>query len=626
MAFFFLCLTARVAEAFPQSVHFDRLNSEASEHWQTLNYYHQTSDDLYISEIVNSEFFLSPEGAHNPQAELEAFVQLLEQSKYDKTARLRLCDFPARIRFVKKHLVPHASFPQPSCEEYLRKNRPDKITSISLVYASGYYDNPASYFGHALIRLNYDNLPINQTSLDSGINYGASLPNDVSMIAYVAKGLTGGFTGSYQRNNHFIHGHHYTNREIRDLWEYRLNLTPEEQRFVVEHSWEIRHAKFRYYFFNDNCAHRIARMINMATGNHHSDNSHGFWMMPMQVVRGTISRNNMASKTFIAEEIYHPSLRKRFTDQYEYLPSDKQHQLINFLGSSQTVREEKINALNPELRLLALDYLDLQIARQTIKSKDKDKMHSLQTQRSFLLRSLMTEPAEHVVRDAYDTRTPNSPLDSNAVSSLRLTVGMRDSESFARLGYRIANNDFLTAPNPGQEASTFIVADMETELSDDSIEFHKFTLLDLKNINTNPLPLSLTGEFSWSFKINYAARNNLCTDCKRFNLEGGIGTATRLNQYMMLYGLTGINLHNRSNDNEEPFSSFSELGVVLYVNEYIRATLTSHYEYDPLENRDWKLFKANASYDIRKNNDIRFSVESDLHNTTALVSIGYYFD
>lgn len=36
----------------------------------------------------------------------------------------------------------------------------------------------------------------------------------------------------------------YGDFESRDLWEYELNLTPEETRFLVSHIWEMQHVSF----------------------------------------------------------------------------------------------------------------------------------------------------------------------------------------------------------------------------------------------------------------------------------------------------------------------------------------------------------------------------------------------
>lgn len=46
----------------------------------------------------------------------------------------------------------------------------------------------------------------------------------------------------------------YSDLESRDLWEYRLNLTPAQLQRLLEHAWELRDIHFDYYFFRENCA------------------------------------------------------------------------------------------------------------------------------------------------------------------------------------------------------------------------------------------------------------------------------------------------------------------------------------------------------------------------------------
>ena len=56
----------------------------------------------------------------------------------------------------------------------------------------------------------------------------------------------------------------YRSLENRDLWEYQLDLTPEETGRMVEHVWELKQIQFDYFFFDENCSYRLLELLQVA--------------------------------------------------------------------------------------------------------------------------------------------------------------------------------------------------------------------------------------------------------------------------------------------------------------------------------------------------------------------------
>ena len=50
--------------------------------------------------------------------------------------------------------------------------------------------------------------------------------------------------------------------ENRDIWEYNLNLTPEELDMFVAHLWEVGQTQTRYYFFTENCSYMLMEVLD----------------------------------------------------------------------------------------------------------------------------------------------------------------------------------------------------------------------------------------------------------------------------------------------------------------------------------------------------------------------------
>ena len=53
----------------------------------------------------------------------------------------------------------------------------------------------------------------------------------------------------------------YNHEESRDLWEYHLNLPPEEIPRLLEHLWELNQVRFDYYYLDENCSYRLLELL-----------------------------------------------------------------------------------------------------------------------------------------------------------------------------------------------------------------------------------------------------------------------------------------------------------------------------------------------------------------------------
>lgn len=56
----------------------------------------------------------------------------------------------------------------------------------------------------------------------------------------------------------------YHRLENCDLWEHRLNLTPQETERMAEHVWELQQIRFDYFFFDENCSFRLLELLEIA--------------------------------------------------------------------------------------------------------------------------------------------------------------------------------------------------------------------------------------------------------------------------------------------------------------------------------------------------------------------------
>lgn len=614
-----LLFSAHTARARP----FEALSYDAKHAWDTLNYY----DTSGKSDIKNADFFIAKNGNVNPNAEYAALTSLIK--KYQSAPHANdldiLCRYPARLRFFSEHADASALLITSQCQDFIASMRPDAVESISLLFASGYFDNPGSYFGHSLLQFNYAEPTQDQEQLDASLNYGADVTDSTSSPLYVLKGLLGGYEASYRQNNHFINNHHYTNRQLRDMWDYQLNLTEREKQFIVEHSWELKRAKFQYFFLNDNCAHRIADLIERATGVDASK-KHGFWLTPLQIMQSIAPKHAHDDASLIKKETYNPSLKSVFNENYQRLNKVNKRALVAFLKATPKKQKSMADQLEPALLLLILDHLDLEIAKLSTKDKNPQREVFLNQQRKTVLAALFKKPPHTPKPIAMNLRKPTL-LSAQAVSMLNTGWAHRNGRNYASIYYQLTNNDLLKQPLYGQEISQFIMGALRADVHANQLNIRKLTVVDVLNLNTNPLPFSLTNEFSWRFSAGYNARNRSCKNCSTAGLRFQAGKSVRFNPNTLWYAMGGARVNSRMRDGYDFASWLSDTALLHRVNDSqtlkLGVNLTSNSDFHEQE----VVTSLDYAISLSKTRDIRFAIESDSDKRTFFgISTSYFFN
>lgn len=622
---FLISITFSCASVFA-SENISELKGALRTGWYNLGHY----DASGVSEITNDSFFVAPTGRYDAQAEYDAFVNLVKRyhdSKQDDDL-LSLCRYPARLTFLQKNTEFLSEENFPYCESYRNSRKPEQIESISMIFASGYFDNPSSYYGHTLLRFNYGDDVVDQKTLDASLNYGAEFDESDSPALYVVNGLFGGYMATYRANNDFIHSHRYTNGQLRDLWEYKIKLTADQIRFVSEHSWELSNAQFDYYFLNDNCAHRVINVVERATG-HDLTKAHGFWLMPLQVVQ---ELRDVEGGALLQEENYYPSLKSVFSRQYAALSDADKESFIAFLKQDNAEQKQQAKLLSSELLALLLDHYNIKSAQLSIKKRsNQERRQDINNYRRIILFELLSRPADSMKAFAEDDTTDKSLLDIPNISVLRTGIVRRDGESFVNARYQVANNDLLSYRQPGQERSRFIMGAIEADIGvsgdgSDRFDLRELVVFDLANLNTNPLPMSETKEYSWGIKLGYSQRNVACTGCGSVALDAKIGKAHRFNDHVMIYSLNGARLNHKKIDDYGYAYLVSENGIGVDVSD-LRFDISVDASYDPIEEQDDYLIGMEVAKGLTQNSDLRLMVADGFDQGKVLsLKLGYHFN
>ena len=592
------------------------LQGELQAQWSELGYYETDG----ISQILNDNFFVHPNGRTDPQAEYAAFVKAMDQFIAQGTGQETLCRFPARLSLIIPHLDWFSDADRPNCPDYQATLKPEQVSSISLLFANGYFDNPGSYYGHILLRFDYDDSVQNQSTLDASLNYGANITDSISSPLYLINGLFGGYEGAYKRNNSFIHTHNYTNGELRDVWEYQLNLTPEQQRNIFETSWELAQARFSYYFFSDNCAHRMLDLLERALGET-IDDGHRFWLMPFQVVQYA-QQHTLHAAPLITAEQYHPSLRTRLLQRLKTLDETAQQHFWRLVEPKTAF--SAMPEVSPEVLLAMLDYYDLQLARLTTEHTDTDNNRHWQERRRHVLTTLLRRPPH--TRASFKRQAHHTLQDRRPISRIGLAAVQRDGQFRQALSLRISNHDLLDPPMAEQAPSGFVLGAATIEHGHGDIDLREVTLAEVTNLNLNPLAASWADQLAWGVKIGYHPLTQLCHDCSRFGAQATLGKAWQLSESHIGYVMAGGRLDHRRLGSVNRLTAVMDSGIISDFAESGRLKLGLH-GYKSATNGDGDLV-ASADYalPIGKLQELRFGTAYDGKDTMASVTWAWYWN
>src|SRR3989304_2069780 len=121
-------------------------------YWHVLLHYkpHRSG---FKSLVDDPAFFLSPEGKEDPASELNATIKALFSSDTRDDSHPK-CRFIGRYEWLKEKLnIDENAFSDISCNEFQTILNSVQPRFAVLIFPASYMNNPASMFGHTLLRI-----------------------------------------------------------------------------------------------------------------------------------------------------------------------------------------------------------------------------------------------------------------------------------------------------------------------------------------------------------------------------------------------------------------------------------------------------------------------------------------
>ncbi len=394
--------------------------------WISLGHYESAKLGGWRSFVSDKKYFLAADGAHHPDAELQATLDALyaPASLGNQHAQ---CVYPARTRWLKTQLQ-LTDLPAPDCTEFKQWFKDVAPNSTVMIFPAAYLNSPSSMFGHTLLRIDQADAQRDQTALLSyAINFGAYIEGSDNSILYAWKGLAGGYPGLFALVPYQQKLAEYRSLENRDLWEYRLNLTPEETQRMVEHVWELKQIQFDYFFFDENCSYRLLELLQVARPSLRLTEQFPLTAIPTDTVKAVKDAG-------LVEKIdYRPSRERELLERAKPLNPEEQQWVLKVSADAQQLQSTGFKQLAKDRQALIIDAA-YRLERYRANGQERDPV---QAQRSFeLLRAINQNPPPDL-----QVERPGLPENGHESRTWQAGIGTRGSRTFGEYGLRMAYHD-----------------------------------------------------------------------------------------------------------------------------------------------------------------------------------------
>lgn len=488
-------------------------------YWRLLLHYRANLLGGYTSDIDDPRFFLAPEGKTDPHKELKATLSAFFSSNPVGGAQFPAqCAFLARYHWLKAALsLDEQRLPEQSCEQFDRWLRELNPAGVTFVFPSAYMHNPASLFGHTLLRIDQRGQTEQTRLLAYTINYGAQ-DTSTHALGYVVAGVSGGFRGHFSIKPYHVLVKGYGDVENRDIWEYRLRLGKEQVERMLWHVWELKNHYLDYFFFRENCAYQLLAVLETAAPDLHLTDPFRLWTVPADTVRLLAAQPGL-----VAETMYRPAPTTILRQRQAALSDDERRILRALLHDSAPTPQSVLAGLPTDRQAfilhMAIDYLQYQRIQRQKKGEetfDQDRLHRLLIRRSHLQAT-----SEQIAIRPFVTQ----PDLGHGTLRAGFGVGQRQGDWFeeatVRAGYHsLLDPDLGYTPNAHIE---LLALHLRHYFHNNRIQLDRLTLADM--VSLSPWDFSFPVP-SWKVKAELETVTTArCRRCYSFRLTGGIGVA-----------------------------------------------------------------------------------------------------
>lgn len=444
------------------------------------------------------------------------------------------CAFAARFAWLVEELgADGREIPRVPCPALaIWRGDLGPVRGVSLIFPEAYMNNPASMFGHTLLRL--DRAPPGSDEdrrdlLAYAVNFAAETGDDGGAL-FAVKGLIGTYPAYFTLWSYDTKVTQYGDWESRDIWEYRLSFTPAEIERLILHVWELRDVRFDYYFFDENCSYQLLGLLEVARpGLELRARFHG-WAIPADTVRAVLAETGLA-----APPTWRPSAATRIAARAATLPPAVRRLAPGLADGSLAPDAPELAALpdieRASLLLLAYDLLRLRARAEDAETEGPRSLALLRARSRVAVRG---DPAPPLPRPAV------SPDRGHGTLRLRAGAGVRDGRGFVELRGRPAFHDLLDPEGGYLRGAEIDFLDLAVRWfpGHGDVDLHALTLVEIVSLAPRD---ALFQPISWRLRTGLTTRlaprqGGGFGDAWFGDAGGGAGLTAALGDWGLLYG------------------------------------------------------------------------------------------
>ncbi len=526
----FLLLLTLTSKVFSQESYIQTLINKAEElelyndeYWLLLVHYkHSFTGNKSL--IDEKNFFLAENGKENPKAELEATIKAFFSPKSEESVHPTF-KYTARYKWLCKKLeIDKTQLPYDGDTDYQAVLDTIKPKAFYLVFPAAYMNNPASMFGHLFFLIESENV---SHLAGLAVNYGA-ITEDTPGIMYGIKGLFGLYPGRYDILPYYKQITEYSYLDMRDTWEYKLLLTPEENDNMLRHILEMRSTYSNYFFLNENCAFCLLFPIEAARPSTKLSERFGLIVEPIQVIQ------QLQKEKLLDQPNFRPSLYQKILTEKSFL-SSKQKKLVKKICKGK-ISANDVDQNMPYFWDLAADYLKFLLSNNKITQQEYQKR--------FMEVLLKRKNLKQEQSQVNNTEIPElQPQKSHGSKMLSFGGGFYNQSGFGELKFRVLAHSLMDKDDgytPNSQIEFFTGA-ARYNFSDNKIELQ---YLDIANIISMPICDTFIKKSSFQFRTGLESNLNREGNYDlAYRIKHALGFSNMLTKHNQFYAFAGADLY-----------------------------------------------------------------------------------
>lgn len=560
---------AIIANAHAQQPTEERIKAVAnSAKWQSVLQY-RASFPLGLTKksiVDDPSYFLAPDGAENPEAELrENIKQLFDSGEIN--------DEHPRCRFTGRYLLLEELLPElkdsrglTNCKRYSEWLQGLSPHSYTLIYPANFLNNPASMFGHTFLRADTAEQNESTRMLAYAVSYGAGT-NESNGMAFALNGVFGGYHGAYTISPYYKLIKKYSDREYRDIWEYTLSFDEKESEALTALVWEHNSTYSDYYFLDDNCSFQLLFLFDYLRPEFKLVEEFPFWAIPSDTVKAITQHDELVTKT-----IYRPSAATILRHQVAQA-SPGVVQAANQISSGLVSGERVLpTGVEPEIAAAALELAGSLLTYRTMRERDSEKREVLAKRAHQVLLARSAYPSGSSFTKVATPRI--RPDQGHSTIRAQLGVGYEADRIYSEHSLRLAYHDMLDPQGgyvPGASISIFSLDFRYYE--EQGLELERFMPVAIESLTSRD---PFIKPISWSFEVGAERKHSDSEDgIIATVLRGGPGVSYNITSASQMWLLSqfGIEYSGAYDPGNWAFGSGIRSGAYLDVSEELRVLL-----------------------------------------------------